>query len=246
MPGQLVCRPEQELPVAVLKVSGVLDLVTSDALERAVARCLSAQPDALLIDVAEMAVADPLGLGVLQSVLCRTAEWPAVPIVLCGARAENARAVADSPDCAGIATSDSCAEALERTTAEPERHRIRVRLRPVPDACRQVRQLVSQACASWQRTEIAATAALVATELVANVVRHAHTTMEFTMAVRDGRVWLTVRDGSRLLPRPTEPGVADPGGRGLRLVRELTESWGVLPIVDGKVVWTHLAAPSPP
>jgi anti-anti-sigma regulatory factor len=240
MPTQLVCRPEQDLPVAVLKVSGVLDVVTSDALEHAVSRCLSVQPKALLVDVADLRITDPLGLGALNSVVCRTAEWPAVPIVLCGAGAATAKALAESPDCGGVTTADSCAEALERTAAEPEPRRIRARLRPVPDACRQVRQLVTQACAAWQRSEIAATAALVATELVANVVRHAHTTMEFTLGLRDGQVCLTVRDGSRVLPRPSDPGTTDAGGRGLRLVRELTQAWGVLPLVDGKVVWTHL------
>ena len=77
---------------------------------------------------------------------------------------------------------------------------------------------------------------------MANVVRHAHTTMEFTVALRGGRMWLTVRDGSRRLPRDVEPSVKDAGGRGLRLVRELTDSWGVLPVSDGKVVWTQFAA----
>ena len=238
MPSQLVCRPEQVLPVGVLRVSGVLDLLTSDALDHAVARCLSAQPEALLVDISGMDVADPLGLAVLRSVVSRTAQWPAVPIVLCGASAAEAGAVADSP---GITASASCAEALESTAGEPEPRRIRARLRPVPDACRQVRQLVNHACSAWQRTELAANAALVATELVANVVRHAHTTMEFTVGLRDDRMCLTVRDGSRVLPQPAEPGVTQAGGRGLRLVRELTEAWGVFPIIDGKVVWTHLS-----
>jgi anti-sigma regulatory factor (Ser/Thr protein kinase) len=122
---------------------------------------------------------------------------------------------------------------------------MRLRLRPVPDACRQVRQLVDQACSSWHLRNLSATAALIATELVANVVRHAHTTMEFTVGLRDGRMWLTVRDGSRDLPKPADPDVTDAGGRGLRLVRELTDSWGVMPVSDGKVVWTQLSAGNP-
>src|SRR4051812_22361080 len=108
MPSQLICRPERELPVAVLKVSGVLDLVTGEALEHAVTRCLSAQPEAVLIDVGEMDVADPLGLGVLCSLIGRNAEWPAVPIVLCGVTPEEAKAVAECP---GVSASASCAEA---------------------------------------------------------------------------------------------------------------------------------------
>jgi anti-anti-sigma regulatory factor len=242
MTSQLVCRPEQHLPVAILRVSGVLDAMTKEALEHAVARALSAQPEALLIDVSALEIPDASALDVLGTVVCRTADWPAVPIVLCGAGPGTARTIATWPDCAAVSTATSCADALTGTKEEPEPRRIRVRLRPVPDACRQVRQLVTQTCTSWHRRELAGTAALVATELVANVVRHAHTTMEFTVGLRDGRVCLTVRDGSRLLPRPKAPGVGEAGGRGLQLVRELTDAWGVLPVSDGKVVWTHLTA----
>jgi anti-anti-sigma regulatory factor/anti-sigma regulatory factor (Ser/Thr protein kinase) len=242
MTSQLVCRPEQHLPVAILRVSGVLDDLTSDALESAVERCLSAQPEALLLDVSALEIPDPAALDVLGAVVCRTTEWPDVPIVLCGAGPETARKIAAWPGCAAVSTAVNCEEALAGAKEEPEPRRIRVRLRPVPDACRQVRQLVTQACTTWHRSEIAGTAALVATELVANVVRHAHTTMEFTVGLRDGRMCLTVRDGSRLLPRPKAPAFGDAGGRGLQLVRELTDAWGVLPVSDGKVVWTHLTA----
>lgn len=242
MTSQLVCRPERHLPVGVLRVSGVLDTLTSEALEHAVGLALSVQPEALLVDVSALEISDPKALDVLGSVVCRTAEWPAVPIVLCGARPATARTIAAWPDCTAVSTAASCAEALAGTQEEPEPRRIRVRLRPVPDACRQVRQLVTQACAAWHRGEIAGTAALVATELVANVVRHAHTTMEFTVGLRDGRMCLTVRDGSRLLPHPRDPELGESGGRGLQLVREMTDAWGVLPVSDGKVVWTHLTA----
>ncbi len=240
MTNQLVCRPELNLPVALLRVSGVLDLITGDALRRGVTRSLSAQPEALLIDVSRLEVSDPLGLRVLNDVVCQTAEWPRVPLVLCGAGPDTAAALADSPDCAKLSFADDCDRALADIGDEPEPRRIRVRLRPVPDACRQVRQLVNQACTAWHRRDAASTAALVATELVANVVRHAHTTMEFTLGLRDGRMCLTVRDGSRRLPRPADPGVQDAGGRGLRLVRELSDAWGVFPVTDGKVVWTQL------
>jgi anti-sigma regulatory factor (Ser/Thr protein kinase) len=245
MPGQLVCRPEQTLPVAVLKVAGVLDLVTGPALRRAVRRCLSTQPEAVLIDVAELDIEGPQALDELTSVVHQNAEWPAVPIVLCAAGPDTVESLAKSPVHGEVGMADSCAEALAQATVEPDRHRVRIRLRPVPDACRQARAVVTRAVAAWHLGDITATASLVATELVANVVRHAHTTMEFTMALRDGRISLAVRDGSVVLPRPAEPGVTDAGGRGLRLVRELSDAWGVLPMSDGKVVWTTLNASAP-
>ena len=242
MRSQLVCRPERELPIGVLRVSGTLDLLTADALESAVRRSLGALPEELLIDVSELEIGDPLALDVLAGVACQAAEWPAVPIVLCGAGAETGRAVADWADCTAVSTADDCDTALAEASARPAPGRIRVRLRPVPDACRQVRQLVTQACSAWQASELAATAALVATELVANVVRHAHTSMEVTLGMRNRRLCLSVRDGSRRMPRAVDPALTDAGGRGLRLVRELTEAWGVLPVSDGKVVWTRMQA----
>jgi anti-anti-sigma regulatory factor/anti-sigma regulatory factor (Ser/Thr protein kinase) len=242
MPSQLVCRPEQDLPVAVLKVAGVLDGVTRAALHSAVLECLAAQPEAVLIDAKELRIDDPCALAVLAEVADETAEWPGVPIVLCGADAATTRQVEQSPARHAVSLADDCGTALAQTGSVTPR-RLRLRLRPVPDACRKARQLVTQACTAWHLGELVSAGALIATELVANVVRHAHTGMELTVLLRDGRVLLAVRDGSTRLPRPADPGLNDPGGRGLRLVRELADSWGVLPLSSGKVVWTTLSAP---
>ena len=125
MTSQLVCRPEQDLPVALLRVSGVLDTVTGDALRHAVARSLSAQPEALLIDVSALEVSDPLGLGALNEVVCQTAQWPAVPIVLCGAGPETSAALTSSPDCLVVHTADEL-------RAGPARHRRGARAAPDP------------------------------------------------------------------------------------------------------------------
>ncbi|WP_030435051.1 ATP-binding protein [Actinoplanes subtropicus] len=240
MPSQLVCRPEPRPPVAVLRLTGTLDAITGDALQQAVRRALAAQPTRLLLDLAALRVGDPIGLAALGAVVGQTRDWPDVPIVLCEAPAETRRAISAAPSCAGLVYADSCDAAIAEGRKEPEPPRVRARLRPAPDACRQVRQLVTQACERWQRADVAETAALIASELVANVVRHARTTMEFTFGLRNGRLSMAVRDGSRRLPKPAEPGPASPGGRGLLLVRDLTEAWGVMPVSDGKVVWTQL------
>src|SRR5919112_571472 len=145
MASQLVCRPEGDLPVAVLRVSGALDTLTGDALRRAVARSLSLQPETLLIDVSRLEIRDPAGVAALSAVACQTAQWPAVPIVLCGAGAKTVPALAAPRDCARLGYADDCDKAREAVAAEPEPRRIRVRLRPVPDACRQVRHPGNQA-----------------------------------------------------------------------------------------------------
>jgi anti-anti-sigma factor len=242
LPSQLICRPEFRRPVAVLRLIGTLDAVTGDALQQAVRRSLATDPTRLLLDLTGLRIGDPVGLAALGAVVGQTQDWPNVPIVLCGAPPATRRAIEAAPSCAGLVYADDCDTALAECRKEPEPPRVRARLRPVPDACRQVRQLVTQACEAWQRADLAATAALIATELVSNVVRHAHTSMEFSFGLRDGRLSMAVRDGSRRLPKPAEPGLKSAGGRGLWLVRDLTEAWGVLPVSDGKVVWTQLGA----
>jgi histidine kinase-like protein len=229
--SRLVCRPERDLPISVLRVRGRLDTQTGDALLTAVRRCLAPQPEALVVDLADTDLAEPRALAAIPHLIGETAEWPNVPVILCGHDLGHPL----------VGHAETIADALAEIADEPEPRRIRVRLRPVPDACRQVRNLVTQACTTWQASSAAATASLVATELVANVVRHAHTTMDFTLGLRNDRICLTVRDGSRRLPQPADPAPSEAGGRGLRLIRALTQSWGVHPYADGKVVWTHLS-----
>jgi anti-anti-sigma regulatory factor len=241
MPRHLDCRPELELPVAVLKVAGELDMVTAAALRRAVRTCLAAQPTAMLIDVADLDVREPLALASFAAVARESERWPAAPIVLCGPRPATVIQLRDSPVRRAVAVAGSCAEALARTRIDRPLPRLRSRLRPMPDACRQARQLVSDACAAWRVGDLLAVGAVIATELVANVVRHARTTMDLTLALRAGRFSVAVRDRSDSMPRAADPGPADVGGRGLRLIRELSDGWGVLPVLDGKVVWANLA-----
>ncbi len=242
MASRLVCRPVQELPVAELQVAGGLDTVTAPALEAAVQRCLAAQPDAVVLDIADLDVRHPAALSVFPAMARAATEWPAVPFVLHSPGARTARQLARSAACRALAVHRTREHALDQVRAATTPPRLQVRMRPVPAACRQARDLVAQACERWRLAPVSATAAVVVTELVANVVRHARTGMELTVGLRDGRLSISVRDGSGRAPRPADPGVSEAGGRGLRLVRDLSDAWGVLPVVDGKVVWATVSA----
>jgi anti-anti-sigma factor len=245
MASRLVCRPVQELPVAVLRVAGDLDTVTAPALEAAVQRSLAAQPDAVVLDIADLEVRQPAALSVFAALARAAAEWPAVPFVLHSPGARTARQLARSALCRALPVHRTREDALDQvraaTEATPAQPRLQLRMRPVPAACRQARDLVTQACERWRLTPVAATAAVVVTEMVANVVRHARTGMELTVGLRDGRLSISVRDGSGRAPQPADPGVSEAGGRGLRLIRDLSDAWGVLPVVDGKVVWATVS-----
>ncbi|NED58299.1 ATP-binding protein, partial [Micromonospora aurantiaca] len=113
----------------------------------------------------------------------------------------------------------------------------------VAGACRRARELVTDACGRWNVPELAGPASLVLTELVGNVVRHAGTPMQVTLTLRRPYLRVAVMDGSPADARAAAS--RDPraeGGRGLMLVRELTQRWGSTPVGAGKVVWAMLPA----
>lgn len=77
---------------------------------------------------------------------------------------------------------------------------------------------------------------LVASELAANVIRHAGTS--FTVSVmREGeRIRLEVADGSSIVPALED---LTESQRGLRLIHAIAETWGIEPNEDGKVAWAE-------
>ncbi|CAM5745777.1 hypothetical protein STAFG_1516 [Streptomyces afghaniensis 772] len=102
--------------------------------------------------------------------------------------------------------------------------------------------------ASWQvPDEVCANAVLLVSELVTNAVLH--TPGEWVLCgvgrMTAERFRLEVHDGDltgRGIPDRC-PGLDDEGGRGLLLVREIADSWGVTrsPLTGGNAVWASLA-----
>ena len=84
-------------------------------------------------------------------------------------------------------------------------------------------------------------AQLLATELVTNAIRHAGSLVELTVARRGDRIRIEARDGSTTKPVP--PHEASTRHRGLLLVEDISEAWGVdVQDRSGKVVWCEVAA----
>jgi anti-sigma regulatory factor (Ser/Thr protein kinase) len=93
--------------------------------------------------------------------------------------------------------------------------------------------------------------ALVVTELVTNVVRHAGLSPSdtFTMDLTnsDAGVRLAVHDGGHgFMPAAVEPSdVLGTSGRGLVIVAALSDDWGVECAADGCTVWCDMPASWP-
>jgi two-component sensor histidine kinase len=78
---------------------------------------------------------------------------------------------------------------------------------------------------------------LVANELVANAIVHAHSSPVLSLEDSGHDLLLRVADdaGALAVARRPEPG--DDGGRGLMLVEALCDRWGVDANGSGKSVW---------
>jgi anti-sigma regulatory factor (Ser/Thr protein kinase) len=102
----------------------------------------------------------------------------------------------------------------------------------------------------WGITESGDDIVLVLSELLANALLHAlpgpgrwDVTAGLLQPGRAARVLCAVADPGPdwRLPRPDRPGHPDrESGRGLRVVAELSQTWGYVPVPAGKIVWALL------
>ncbi|MEU3640914.1 ATP-binding protein [Streptomyces albogriseolus] len=92
---------------------------------------------------------------------------------------------------------------------------------------------------------------LICTELVTNAVLHGcfgfppGSTVKVTVMWSDVQLRMGVRDPSGVRPKERGLSASRTSGRGLRLVDQLSDRWGVEtdPSGSGKTVWTELDAP---
>ncbi|MEV4494416.1 ATP-binding protein [Micromonospora arborensis] len=241
MSSRITCDVRATAPVAVVRLRGALDLGTMRSVHQVLNGALVEETEALVVDLAEVDVRDRLALSVFAATARRAEEWPAVPVVLCSPSPVAARWLAESTTCRVVPVSSDCAEAT-RAAGATSALRMRTRLDPVAGACRRARDLVTDACARWNLPDAAGPAALVLSELVGNVVRHARTPMQVTVTLRRPYLHLAVVDGSSAQARAGGTDLYAEGGRGLLLVRELTQRWGSVPAGRGKAVWAMLPA----
>jgi two-component sensor histidine kinase len=125
-----------------------------------------------------------------------------------------------------------------------------VRLLAVPFCVPEARRAFVSDVAAQVDRDVAGEAAVVVSELLGNAVRHAPAMPDgrvlMRWQVRDGVVDVEVTDGGGSSPvEPRRPSTRRPDGRGLRIVRSLSEEWGVIDRPDGcRTVWASIGGAS--
>jgi hypothetical protein len=233
MPSDVASLVVTGEPYPVIGLAGVLD---GPSVRSALLDVLAQQPEAVVIDVAEVTPAPDI-VAALRDVARDTADWPAAHLVLCGP------AEAEAWHATGLPVWPDRAEAFAALGPPDPGHQLRLELEPVLGAARRARELVTEACARWDCPELTGPACIVLTEMVNNVVAHAHTPMTVLVARQGDRMSVAVRDRSATIPRFTGPvAPTSYGGRGLLLIDSVSSRWGNLKLDEGKVVWALLVA----
>ena len=121
---------------------------------------------------------------------------------------------------------------------------------PDPASSREARRRVAGVLEDAALEAAAATAALVVSELATNAVLHARTPFEVRVRVERAVIRIEVHDQTVRKPAPRLFSDEATSGRGLRLVQEVCDAWGVDPDADGrgKTVWAEvpIAPPATP
>ena len=93
---------------------------------------------------------------------------------------------------------------------------------------------------TWRLDGFGEVTELLATELVANVVTHVGAPMTLRVQRSPSTMRVEIDDPSPKVPVVCHPGASDEHGRGVLLIDQLANSWGVEPRADGKTVWFEL------
>jgi hypothetical protein len=102
------------------------------------------------------------------------------------------------------------------------------------------RAFLHTAMHTWNLDGFGEVTELLVTELVANVVTHVGAPMTVRVHRQRDRVRVEIEDPSPEVPVVLHPAAADEHGRGMLLVDQLANAWGVDRRADGKTVWFEL------
>ncbi|MFE4171795.1 SpoIIE family protein phosphatase [Streptomyces sp. NPDC056909] len=118
-----------------------------------------------------------------------------------------------------------------------------------PEGLRTARHMIRAAVGAWGARESADEIELAADELITNALVHTENGAIVTVRVLSGaerRFRVEVEDRSSTLPHRRDAGESGVSGRGLLLVDQLSDVWGVESRGSGKCVWCEFIVPDRP
>lgn len=114
------------------------------------------------------------------------------------------------------------------------------RLPPRATSARIARRLVAEALESTSYADAVDSARVAVSELVTNALVHAGTDIGVQVRIDDDGLLVEVEDGNPQLPSLRKHARESGTGRGLRLVEDLADEWGIYRRDGHKVVWFRI------
>jgi anti-sigma regulatory factor (Ser/Thr protein kinase) len=156
---------------------------------------------------------------------------------------------------------DLCKATLDGVYSDEQRDDIAVliaRLRRLPEenyaswtyspkltSVREARAAIAEPMKRWGLEDLIPTTELLVSELVTNAVRYSRGDVTLRL-VNERALVCEVLDNSAALPRLRQANSEDENGRGLQVVRQLSQRWGARRTPAGKVVWCEQPLPGGP
>jgi anti-anti-sigma regulatory factor/anti-sigma regulatory factor (Ser/Thr protein kinase) len=241
MAQHLRCVVRSDDEVITVRPEGILDRGTANQLRLILTKASIELPLAIVVDLADLRIADAATMTVFLTVAGPANGDPGVPILLCAAR----RDAADSFFALGLDRTLSlyrnCDEASRLARSQREDY-VRRRLWPTPDAPSRARGFTAATCAQW-RVPAAAEQSLqvIATELVTNAVVHAGTPLVVVLRRSHRTIKIAVIDQDERLATLRRVDPSSVSGRGLMLVEAFASTWGCAETTRGKCTWASIS-----
>jgi anti-sigma regulatory factor (Ser/Thr protein kinase) len=235
---------ERQGAILLLEYHGQLEPPGGAVVRTTLLQCVGEFPAALVVDLSELRVNNDQALLPFPAALRDAAGWPPVPVLVCVPEPALLERLERLPfgrtprwfptRRQALAAAVATGHAADRFTAT---------LPATPHAPARARALLNRACAAWRLPALAPAAEVILSELCANAVVHARTTMKIIIHRTADALHIVVRDADPTPPRqrslPAHGAPVD-SGNGLHLVAAFAADWGTMPTTDGKAVWASL------
>ena len=132
---------------------------------------------------------------------------------------------------------------LNGTSTAERPESVRRRLSPQPTSVAEARALVRDLLVESGRDDLVETAALLVSEVVTNALLHAGTPIDVRASLDRNRLRVEVSDRSVHAPVRRRYAATAGTGRGMLMLEQMVDDWGVRRHRDGKTVWFLLVAP---
>ncbi|MFD9004249.1 SpoIIE family protein phosphatase [Streptomyces sp. NPDC059582] len=142
-----------------------------------------------------------------------------------------------------LAAEDDLALLVVRTRALSADRVVTWKLPADPAAVAGIRSLVLRQLDQWGLGSLDFTTELIASELVTNAVRYGREPIQLRL-IYDRILICEVSDGSSTSPHIRRASATDEGGRGLFLVADCAQRWGVRYTDQGKTIWAEQELPA--